>query len=77
MLTLQIGDMSEELFNALKSSADINRRSLSEQAKIILESALLERHRVKDKTKILNELRSYAHLFDGITIDMVIEDVRR
>ena len=39
------------------------------EAKIILESALLERRSVKNKTKILNELRSYAHLFDGITID--------
>ncbi len=77
MFSLQIRELSEELFNALKASADLNQRSLSMEAKIILESALLERHNVKDKTKILNELRSYAHLFDGITIGKVIEDVRR
>jgi uncharacterized protein YeeX (DUF496 family) len=72
MPTLQIRDLPQELYDELSESAEINRRSLTQQAIVCLEIGLQKENKVNAKQKAIEHLNQ---LRDEIKIKMTSDDI--
>jgi plasmid stability protein len=81
MASLQIRDMPEDLYKSLKLKAEMDHRSLAQQAIILLSEALNARGRDSiRRIEALRKIRSYkvqAKSKNLGIIDMIQEDRRR
>lgn len=77
MPTLQIRDVPQEIYDSLVASAEANRRSLAQEALVILENNLLPMSRRLEKEKALLRLKELGkkHL-QGITIEEIVETIQ-
>lgn len=76
MPTLQIRDLPQELYDSLVASAEANRRSLTQEAVVILEKNLLPVNRRREKEKALLRLKELgAKYLNGITIDEIVKTI--
>lgn len=57
MATLQIRDFPDDLYEKLKKSAENDRRSISQQAIILLEMALNKTFNIERRRKAIEELK--------------------
>ena len=76
MPTLQIRDLPQDIYDKLVESAELNRRSLTQEAVTILENVLILENYKIEKTKAIAELKSMAPLFKGVSIDDIVAMVR-
>lgn len=81
MPSLQIRDMPEDLYNSLKLKAEMDHRSLAQQAVILLSEALTARGRASfRRIEALRKMRLHkvqTKSKDISIIDMIHEDRRR
>lgn len=77
MPTLQIRDLPQELYDSLVESAEANRRSLTQEAVVILEKNLLPLSRRRQKEMALLRLKELgAKYLNGVTIDEIVETIK-
>lgn len=77
MPTLQIRDLPQELYDSLVESAEANRRSLTQEAVVILEKNLLPLSRKRQKEMALLRLKELgAKYLNGVTIDEIVETIK-
>lgn len=72
MPTLQIRDLPQDIYDDLVLSPEENKRSITQQAIVLLESAFNQAHRKVDKQKALADLRMMSHHFKGINSDEIV-----
>lgn len=76
MPELQIKDIPQELYNKLADSAEMNKRSLTQQAIILLEEALDVDLKKMNKKDALQRIRALQPYFKGVSIEDVVESIR-
>lgn len=76
MPTLQIRDLPQEVYDSLTASAEANRRSLTQEATVILENNLLPLKRKLEKQKALDRLKELRPYFEGVTSDEIVTMIR-
>jgi plasmid stability protein len=76
MPTLQIRDLPQDIYDRLIESAEKNRRSLTQEAVIILENVLVHEDSKTRKLNALKRLESMKHHFNGISTDDIVVMVR-
>ena len=76
MPTLQIRDLPQDIYDSLVASAEANRRSLTQEATVILESNLLPMKRRLEKQKALERLKELRPHFEGVTSDEIVQWIR-
>ncbi len=77
MPTLQISDISQDLYNKLQESAENNRRSLNQQAIAYLEIAMNVESKTQKKIEALARIKSYKPFFQGISKEDVVAEIRK
>ncbi len=76
MPTLQISDIPQDLYDRLVISAEENRRSLTQQAIVLLEVAVNEEAKAGLKKESLNRLRQFKPFFNGVTTEDIVQAIR-
>ena len=77
MPTLQIRDLPQDIYDSLVASAEANRRSLTQEATVILENNLLPIKRRLEKQKALDRLKELgAKYFNGINSEEIVDMIR-
>ena len=76
MPTLQIIDLPQDIYDSLVASAEANRRSLTQEATVILENNLLPMKRRLEKQKALDRLKELRPHFEGVTSDEIVQWIR-
>ena len=78
MPTLQIREVPQELYDKLVESAEINRRSLTQQAIVLLEEAMdkdLNKNKQR-KIEALERIRDLRPHFSGISTEDIVASIR-
>jgi hypothetical protein len=78
MPTLQIRDVPQELYDRLVESAEINRRSLTQQAIVLLEEATDNDLNKKKQRKMeaLERIKALRPHFSGISTEDIVASIR-
>ena len=76
MPTLQIRDLPQDVYDRLLQSAEANRRSLTQEAIVLLEKAVENEERKAKKLNALKTMRELSPHFKGITVDDVVSMIR-
>ncbi|MCB9310087.1 MAG: hypothetical protein H6567_08525 [Lewinellaceae bacterium] len=76
MPTLQIRDIPQDLYDRLVISAEENRRSLTQQAIVLLEVAVNEEAKARLKKESLNRLRQFKPFFNGVKTEDIVQTIR-
>lgn len=76
MPTLQIRDLPQTLFDALQTSAETNRRSLTQEAIVLLEKAIENEERKARKMDAIKRMKELSSHFKGVSIDDVVSMIR-
>lgn len=76
MPTLQIRDLPQDIYDRLIESAEKNRRSLTQEAIVLLQKAVENEERKAKKLDALKKMKELSVHFKGVTVDDVVSMIR-
>jgi plasmid stability protein len=76
MPTLQIRDLPENIHKEIAESAEMSRRSINQEAIVLLEKGLLAAKVKKNKKALIDKLGKLPKI-KGLTSDDIVKEIRK